>query len=681
MRQGDALASAGFCVGIHPEVRALDAELAPSGGAARFLMDDGYAVGPPHLVFPAVLRFAERVAALGLELQLHKCTCYSRGGHMATHPDRPRLIKVGSVTGPNGAEAFGIEVAGVPVGDDAFVMAVLDSCAGDSVSKITSITEKLRDHHLQSLHAMNTMCLQPILHFWSQHCYPHLAAPAARKVDEALSATAQVCYGTAVVQDPVATKRLRLPARMYGGGLRCLADVASAAFVGNLCQAVPALIDRADAYGRVTQGFMPSLRGLLGEGSFDEGNEEFRFHGLLASGVPSANVFLSQWEAMRQEVGPVDDGPLSQPARAAGAGVGKMQRSLTRQREQVRFQTLDVEIRALPAGDMRRAAWVNLNRFSTVWVTALPGNDAAMTNAEFQEVSTFYYGLPSPACAPVVGQRIAGTRATVDPHGCRLTTATLPGDGWRTQHDAIKWRIHEDAKEMHVRTRPEVYGLFAACIPQEGRSRADAQPARKRQGLVPDMMMTLAVDGPERALLYEIKTLHFGASTYGHGARRCEAVAKRARALPTEYAAKARHVDRKFCGTPEGQVGPVETRLRTYDPVRGLVFGAWGEASPATEELLTALATAGAERHWRAMRCPDPDAAVGPLAWMLRRRWALTALRENARLKLERLEFVGRGSAAAVSRRTAAQDQYAARARRAAVSMARGPRALMRPGA
>ena len=54
-RQGDALASAGFCVGIHPEVRALDAELAPSGGAVRFLMDDGYAVGPPHLVFPAVL--------------------------------------------------------------------------------------------------------------------------------------------------------------------------------------------------------------------------------------------------------------------------------------------------------------------------------------------------------------------------------------------------------------------------------------------------------------------------------------------------------------------------------------------------------------------------------------------------------------------------------------------------
>ena len=36
---------------------------------------------------------------------------------------------------------------------------------------------------------------------------------------------------------------------------------------------------------------------------------------------------------------------------------------------------------------------------------------------------------------------------------------------------------------------------------------------------------------------------------------------------------------------------------------------------------------------------------------MLRRRWALTALRENARLKLERLEFVGRGTAAAAARR------------------------------
>ena len=112
-------------------------------------MGDGYAIGPPEKVFPAILRFAERLAALGLELQLHKCTCYSRGADMRQHPARPDLIKVGSVMGPDGVVGFGLEVAGVPVGDDVYVRTVLDRWAEESMSKIISIAEKLRDHHMQ----------------------------------------------------------------------------------------------------------------------------------------------------------------------------------------------------------------------------------------------------------------------------------------------------------------------------------------------------------------------------------------------------------------------------------------------------------------------------------------------------------------------------------------------------
>ena len=175
-------------------------------------------------------------------------------------------------------------------------------------------------------------------------------------------------------------------------------------------------------------------------------------------------------------------------------------------------------------------------------------------------------------------------------------------------------------------------------------------------------------------MLFEIKTLHYGSSTYPPGTQRCEAVARRARALPAEYAAKARGVDRKFCGTLPADVGPVEQHLRGFDPVRGLVFGAWGEASPDAEKLLTALAHIGAARHWRGMRCRDAGAAVGALAWMLRRRWALTALRENARLKLERLEFAGRGAAAAATRRVTGRAAHAMRARGTAVFLARGLR-------
>ena len=186
---------------------------------------------------------------------------------------------------------------------------------------------------------------------------------------------------------------------------------------------------------------------------------------------------------------------------------------------------------------------------------------------------------------------------------------------------------------------------------------------RERPGLVPDFLMPVGFDGPERPLLCELKTLHYGSSTYG--------VARHARALPAEYAAKARQVDRRYCDTPVGVVGP----LQTFEPVRGIVFGAWAEASPATKKLLSQMAKTGAQRHWRSMRCEDPATATGVLAWLLRRRWGLTMLRENARLKLDRLEFVGRGALAASRRRAGAAEAHAARLRALAGTLLSGPRA------
>eukprot|EP00973_Karenia_brevis_P093016 12415197-Karenia_brevis.AAC.1 len=67
--------------------------------------------------------------------------------------------------------------------------------------------------------------------------------------------------------------------------------------------------------------------------------------------------------------------------------------------------------------------------------------------------------------------------------------------------------------------------------------------------------------------LLELKTLHFGASTYPLDMeQRCAAVDRRARALPAEALRKARRLDQQHCRTPAGQVGPVERRLVSYGP-------------------------------------------------------------------------------------------------------------------
>ena len=61
MCQGDSEASGCFCVGWHPEVLELNNALQPSGGLAIFGNDDGYAIGPADVVFPAVVQFREAI--------------------------------------------------------------------------------------------------------------------------------------------------------------------------------------------------------------------------------------------------------------------------------------------------------------------------------------------------------------------------------------------------------------------------------------------------------------------------------------------------------------------------------------------------------------------------------------------------------------------------------------------
>ena len=69
-----------------------------------------------------------------------------------------------------------------------------------------------------------------------------------------------------------------------------------------------------------------------------------------------------------------------------------------------------------------------------------------------------------------------------------------------------------------------------------------------------------------------------------------KAVDKRAGVLTEEYRKKAKNVDRVYGGVAEGAVGRVQRRLEDFGEVRGLVFGAFGEASEGVHELVHVLA-------------------------------------------------------------------------------------------
>ena len=197
------------------------------------------------------------------------------------------------------------------------------------------------------------------------------------------------------------------------------------------------------------------------------------------------------------------------------------------------------------------------------------------------------------------------------------------------------------------------------------RNELHRQPARKRQGLVPDFTAYLrpATDGPLRDVLLDVKTLHYGASTYPPSEERCHAVARRAAAVNSEYLHKARALDRQLLGVQNGATGPVEQKLRSFGHVRGLVFGSWGEGSADITWLLHQIAEWGSVHGCHLGAHRDTDVVRGILIGALQRRWGILAARANAQLLLDRLAFVGRGAGAASSRRAAASAAYFAATR------------------
>ena len=706
-RQGCPLAQLGFNVAILEEVKALDAALAAHGGFARFNHDDGYAFGPANVVFRAVADFERSLEPLGLELQGKKSTCYSRetdlSGKLAElgkpdlqfpvpvalrdedtgalclgkRDDEGRLFKAGEKEPSDDCEVVGVGcvVAGVPVGDQGFVRTHLMMTVGAAASKTRNITSMLSPECHHSLHTLNVRCLQPILSYWAQHVYSrHVvgrladsalnAQPPAVAMDDALFACEARALGLTDDVDDETRLRVRLPARHLGCALRRHAESAHVAFAASVVKIAPRLVRSRDSEGMPRVGFIEALATpVFGAGAFDsddagefEWGGEDRFATFLRSGLPYANAFRSAWSRGVEMLRPdgCDSGTLAAPVESAGlvfedgravSWTRKPQRQLTVELEVLRRDALDRRMRQLPNDDMRRLAWLNCDKTSTVWVHAVPNDSDRLTTAELAEVGARYLGLPSPACSTVLGARV-GVRQTVDRFGFALSSASMPGDGWRRMHDVMKWRMWNDAREMGQYAAAEVYGLFAAAIPQQARDAVASLHPRKRHGLVPDFMMRISLpDSPPEEKLLELKVVHLARShyrltdRYENGERKTP-VKRRAAKVPRDYVYKAQKADQRYCGTAPGSVGPIEQKLRSYAHVVPLVFGAYGETSDGVELLLGELAEAGAERHWRRMKARRVNEAKGALAWLLRRRWGINAVRENARLVLDRLQYV-----------------------------------------
>eukprot|EP00873_Tetraselmis_striata_P010793 jgi/Tetstr1/431057/TSEL_020774.t1 len=537
VQQGAPLATTSFCVAIHPEVQQCDTTLEVNDGAARFNADDGFLVGLPEHVWPALHAFRTSIkASVGLEVRFDKMQAYSADMEAARR-EAPADIEWPELDGHHG-----IAVLNVPLGSPEYVQAYMRGKAEElreevdaSLSKLLSAKPSRWYTHALHHHAWALLkhCMQHKAGYWLRNCLPSEVEAFAEAVDATILAAVErvlgvsfdpSTYGTdtnpvvtdflaELLHDPdpmaaeVATltedavararSRLHLPTRLKGAGIRRMATVRDAAFVGCMNAILPRFLTRNSGTNTPTPGFFdPQLGSVLGRGSFNANSSARQYDHFLNDAHGSDSYAAEMREAWGRlqaaTAGHLGDADARQMEREVEAASGS-QKELTAFLDHANNSRLRNEVCALPATCRERILFNQLDAASGTWTVAIPTARTAMTPHELREVAAGYFFLPSPCLAPVVGCQIIlpsteHNPVIVDLYGDALMNLPAPGDAhWRVQHDAIAYAFRDHCvHDLGIAVRREVDDLFQQAVPL-----GNTVPRDELKDLVPDAELSL----------------------------------------------------------------------------------------------------------------------------------------------------------------------------------------------
>ena len=666
--QGDPKAGGDFNVAIQRDVVQLDTQLSVQGGMAKFGQDDGYAVGPPDLVFASVDEFARNVEQrCGLKLVPSKSELFSRDGTLPPNC-LPGVALAGKLV--EGQWENGIIVYGVPIGSDSFVKSKMKEKV-EEVRRSSLRAVQVLGGEKQALWALLRQSFVQQLDWWLTLVYPSQMLEAAMEMDTILWNVLECCASSSIPRGheglgwecpmtaPVAAWlgrsyqdfKVRMPARMGGLGLSSMVDLIPAAFVGGVQQSLPHFVGERQ--------LCPQLSCVLGA-HLQPANHMWQ--PLLESGCRTGQEFAECWRKLQQTgqeacryLDRELQGALSATAQGAGEGGddGSIRRRVVDQTQNLQKAVMEKFLKEYPNPSARPVLhFPQLDKVSSAWVAALPGPSSHIPSPAFAETMCSYLCVPSPACRELLGQQIGGQ--VVDLWGDKVQSINLPGDHFRTKHDSIKMKLYNLALECRVPVTCEVFGCFSPLIPQQGLARIER--GRQRQSMVPDFKFNLTTPLGQTESLAELKTIAF-CQTYHHPGAAKRGVELRADALPGEYLRKARDTDRTYCGTADGEQGPVERRLLGFPPLIKLVMGPFADCSEDLHELLNSLAESKTKYQCRMKGEVESEWKVASNLTYLRRQMSVCGVRSVADSLLCRLQQAGpagRGAAAAARRRAEA---------------------------
>jgi hypothetical protein len=287
LEQGSPTSSSGFSYTIHEKVKRADKRLVEYGGCARFGMDDGYMMGPMEVVFQVLKEFVIGIKEEhGCELNTRKCKMYNikegrcmaarREGHI---PLSMQHVEEGIYVNELGERLKGITIFNVPVGEERYVEAVLRHKAREVEQTTRQYVEDLEAKYPQELWTMLQFSLQHRITYWLRTCTPEETEEMAEHVDKCIMEAVEAATGVEFDMVRTATERLRLPARMKGGGVKSATDTRRPAILGALLDILPRYIDRKAENGEEMPGhYSEQLTREIGRGAYDqEGHKNEQF--------------------------------------------------------------------------------------------------------------------------------------------------------------------------------------------------------------------------------------------------------------------------------------------------------------------------------------------------------------------------------------------------------------------
>ena len=124
----------------------------------------------------------------------------------------------------------------------------------------------------------------------------------ATRVDDCILEAVEAATGVEFDMDEATLERLRLPARMKGGGIKRAANTRHPEFLGVLLDILPRCIDKKADNGEEMPGYLSEqLTGALGKGAYDaNGHKNGKF--LEAENIgPFPEATREAWTHIRKE--------------------------------------------------------------------------------------------------------------------------------------------------------------------------------------------------------------------------------------------------------------------------------------------------------------------------------------------------------------------------------------------